>query len=350
MALCCTAVMLNAVTMPVVVEAGVSRETRLQTTSTMEFFTRDGRVALHFAGSRGLTNLAASLRTAREIDSDLLSNARANMVKLSRIKGENWQGLSMSIQILDALRAPSDEGYRAAMDEIPITVTRTKTQDDMGRDGLRLVFALRDTIKASVFLLGGDAASFASSEPSPEEQNEFPESAAVELRTPETPIDWCEITDPENMYYGEEGDCATTQELEDATISVIAWDEEMTDIEEESEVDYLEWFEWCEDFYSYSECAYIAQPETAAVDISADFEPEGDLRSSSDDPPPCTWKKSMLGMSITAWGIAKVGIWAAITVTNPVGWIVGLSVAGGVLATIAIADSAVGLQQCIHQV
>lgn len=208
--------------------ASSTAETSAQTfpRSPREFLPR-----VHFASAT--TNSAGrEARTAQRllgINGDSLGALRASVVAYGRVSSRGIAGVAMTLQVLDALAAPTTQGYREALRQIPISIVGKHRSPD----GTKLLvrYQLRGEFKAKE--IGGSRVAVGHSE----QRLEASELLVVQsTRRPSGPAEPapselasgvnCEFTDADGVSWNDE--CATEQEKDEALVMYLATDAEVT--------------------------------------------------------------------------------------------------------------------------
>ena len=375
-------VSLHSAVVPVMLEAVENRRAAYARTTSIVFYSPDGRIKERYDGANPLIGVATSFAEARRVDPSILERARATIQKLSKLKGAGWNGMAMSLQIITALEAPTQEEFHAAMRELPITIVRSSMRDGFGRTGVMIEFLLNGERRASVTMVrSGESVEIAEAEAVEAGSEEAEAAEASGMPSFTSSREWCNYDeDPNSEWYGEEGECATEQELEDAMLTMVASEYEIEMLQQEADEAYEEWLEDCLDYYEYEDCtseepvlAHVSEASPVLVEateslILGEASPDAVSAALTEAPtnpaaesilaPPCTYKKVVVGANVAFWGWAKIGVvmaakafvLAPVAATGPVGWILAGAVVASLAANWMVADAAVGLQDCLNQV
>lgn len=161
---------------------------------------------------------------------DSLQATRARFTRYGALSKRGMASVTMSLQVLDALVAPSLAESRSRLRSLPITVLRrTPTAD-----GQQVVVEYRINGRQKSRTFGASLVGSANGSGAMWAANTHVRMQGKWLVL--APSATCTYTDPDNVVWS--GTCATQQEIDDATLQMIALQEEGDDIVAETNADW----------------------------------------------------------------------------------------------------------------
>lgn len=192
-------------------------------TEIIELYTGNGTLEERIEGSGRLTRLAASLRAARRlVDKRTADSLYEDLVAQQKASGRIF-GKNIAI-VLQAFGAQSDAEYRALMNKLPVTITRTEMKNARGEWGIRTTYSINGRVRMTVFDVAG--ARLIPERTAPESSRAEvggPSAAASQIAS----VD-CQWYDAEEDFVWQ-GECATPQERDDAVTVYLAVDADVED-------------------------------------------------------------------------------------------------------------------------
>ena len=168
----------------------------------------------------------SGISTPAALSRESLAALRETFLRYGRRSKRGVAGVSMTLQVLDALSAPTATEYHQRIRALPIRIVR-KTLSDNGSQ-MVVEFLVRGTLKSRVFPVLSTAGKTGS--PSDDITLDTDGLSGPNVTEQHTVVE-CEYTDAENVYFS--GPCATQQEVDDGYATMIALQEEVGGIEAE---------------------------------------------------------------------------------------------------------------------
>ncbi len=208
----------------------------------MDFYKANGTLEQHIEGHDLSAKMLSSVTEARGSEPSALDS-------LSRVLEQHAQrpfaNTERVLQIIDAIRAQTAAEFHQRVRNLPVTLTMSLTRDAQGRQGVEKVYTHVTGRKLVVFTVTNQT-----DELNPLTGLQDPSDGATENRTVEGELEVqnsttegaessaydCDYTDDESNYWS--GECATEQDIEDATIVALSMDAESEAVvnQEDSEI------------------------------------------------------------------------------------------------------------------
>jgi hypothetical protein len=131
--------MLNATFAPPIAFAAanetVQHERAMATTETVELFRTDGRLDQRFEGTGFAGRVGAQTAALRRVSPQVLDTLESALRAWASRSKRGLLSVAMSLQVIQALRAPTTSEFHSRIKALPIEVTSKKTTDSLERTG-----------------------------------------------------------------------------------------------------------------------------------------------------------------------------------------------------------------------
>ena len=147
---------------------------------------------------------------------DELVRAREALVQYAEKTGRS-NSVVLSLEVLDAMLAPSESAYRQRMLRLPVTISRHQARDQLGREGTVTEYWVNGRKSGSRFDLGVHESPSSAEQSAIGSQEGGPSAHSPDFAG--TPEAECSYTNQDGTWAGE---CATQQDIDDGWVQLAA--------------------------------------------------------------------------------------------------------------------------------
>jgi hypothetical protein len=298
------------------------------------------------------------------ITTDSIARLKDAFRRYTQVSGRDHTSFAMTLQVLDALSAPTKEEFHRRIANVPVTISVSPVIGEDGRTRLRKDYFLEGSLRASYFI---DTVSAPIHQLAEGQLPTGPSDGAMSAGWPSQVN--CYYTDPWGTIWTDE--CATQQEIDDGVAALIVLDYEATRIIDElAQItpDYCAVIGGYPSVLQYPEetdepCYFLdpaAEMESArGPSVSGLWGNAAAPQSSfmlasnlcSDTPTsrrPCFMEGVQAGVASAFWIGSKYGAIAVLTSATPTTGAVGWAVFGAAASGFALAGAAASFIACVR--
>ena len=364
---------LNATILPtlMLVQSAPARKPLPIVRQSIAILGQNGQTVRQYAGNMVFTNQARQLRSGMLGGSKSLDSVATQLREYQRKLPSHATNVAMTLQVIDALKATSDADFHMRVQALPVTIVKTTVADSLGRPGVKREFIVRGKVKAMAFEAFNTASPLTipvssrlqlaavqnfepvslssthdASGPLGDGFDGFAATNAAETIGPSVPESSpvakdCSYTDDESNNWT--GQCATTQEIDDAIAALAALQSDAESIQTTSTAESTDYCDWHHD----TDEEYCGAATRPSPELSVGMDALQVSHAGPSVPKTCYQNGIGYGVAVAFFGYRMWKITQVVGIAAPPVAAVGEALFLGVMAGAVLAGAAIGLHDCI---